>query len=95
MSGEDQKRSDEEESAARDVDFWFRVAVNTATRAAIHCPRCMHLISTHWPDDERQKPGCHAKERAKRACLCPYSPQEVLLYITATAKSEIIKEEPQ
>lgn len=74
-------REDAARQAQDQADFWFKVAVNTAMRAGIHCPRCMHLITTHWPDDERQKPGCHARERASKSpCLCSYSPEEVLLY---------------
>jgi hypothetical protein len=39
------------------------------------CPRCNHETGRHWPDDQRGKPGCHAK-----GCLCSFDPHEILLY---------------
>lgn len=61
------------EAAERDATFWFTVAVNTANRYGVNCPRCQHSIAIHWPDDERHRPGCQTRD------LCSWTPQEILL----------------
>lgn len=46
-----------------------------ADRLAAHvgCPACRHAVGKHWPDDERQKPGCHTA-----GCLCPLEPDQTV-----------------
>lgn len=56
------------------ADFWFKVAVNTAKRAGLPCPRCMHPTKSHWTDNQESRPGCHRGE-----CLCSWIPQELLI----------------
>ncbi len=70
------------QAAAPDwADFWFKVAVNTATRYDVPCPRCTHPTKAHWPDDERGQPGCHRPD-----CLCSWTPQELLIAADAVAR---------
>lgn len=47
-------------------------ARDAASAVAAWCPNCGHAVSHHWPDDERQKPGCHAPK-----CLCPLDPDQI------------------
>lgn len=40
--------------------------------SAATCANCGHRAAVHWPDDDRQQPGCHAA-----GCLCSFDPDQL------------------